>query len=502
MVKNSPNILLITADQWRHSCLSIKRHPVVKTPNLDALAADGVLFNNHFTQCMPCGPSRASLLTGMYLMNHRSIRNGSPLDARFTNVALETRKMGYDPSLVGYTDTTPDPRTISLQDPALSRYCNVLPGFNQVYPDGKKPFWQDLAAKGYPVPDDEEDIYLPINDYPGAKIRGQTFAPPIYREEDSNTAFEINRAMEIIRNPDVKPWFLHLSLLHPHPPFIAPEPYNNMYHPDDVDGFIQADSITAEAAEHPYIDFLLRHQFSLEDHRQDEHLAEENEMRQLRATYYGIMSEVDHQIGRLIAQMKSDGSYENTLIIFTSDHGEQLWDHWLLGKESYFDQSARIPLIIRKPGPSSDNNQGLVYDQFSENIDVMPTILDVLDLEIPLQCDGHSLRPFLEGNVPENWRQQVHWEMDFRNIRTEEPQREMNIRADECCFSVIRDHHYKYVHFAALPPILYDIANDPEEKVNLATKASYAGIVAQYVQTMLSWRMTYAERTLTRFSSV
>jgi arylsulfatase A-like enzyme len=501
-MKNSPNILLITADQWRHSGLSIMGHPVVKTPNLDALAADGTLFTSHFTQCMPCGPSRASLLTGMYLMNHRSVRNGSPLDARFTNVALETRKMGYDPSLIGYTDTTLDPRLMSAQDPAGSRYCNVLPGFTQVYPDGKKPWWRDLAAKGYPVPDSAEDIYQPVSDYAGASLRGKTFAPPIYRKEDSDTAFDVNRAMDIIRDPDVKPWFLHLSLSRPHPPFIVPEPYNRMYHPDDVDDIVHAETIVAEAAEHPYTAFLLRHHFTLEANNPTAYLPEESEMRQLRATYYGLMSEVDDQVGRLIAQMKADGSYENTLIIFTSDHGEQLWDHWLLGKESCFDQSARIPLIIRKPGASTDNQRGLVYDQFTENIDLMPTILDVLDQQIPLQCDGHSLRPFLEGTVPEYWRQQVHWEMDFRNVKTEVPQREMDLSADECYYSVIRDRQYKYVHFAALPPILYDIVRDPEEKNNLATDAAYAGIVAEYAQKMLSWRMTYAERTLTRYSSV
>ena len=501
-MKNHTNILLITADQWRHSCLSTLGHPVVKTPNLDALAADGAMFTSHFAQCMPCGPARASLLTGMYLMNHRSVRNGSPLDARFTNIALEARKTGYDPGLIGYTDTTHDPRLMSPSDPARFRYSNVLPGFTQIYPDGVKPWCRYLAAKGYPVPENEQDIYLPLSDYPGASTRGATFAPPIYRSEDSDTAFDVNRAMGIIHNPDVKPWFLHLSLLRPHPPFVAPEPYNSMYHPDDIDGFVQAKSIAAEASSHPYTAFQLRHHLKFESNDPATHLPIEAEMRQLRATYYGLMSEVDHQIGRLIAQLKVDGSYENTLIIFTSDHGEQLWDHWMLGKESCFDQSARIPLIIRKPGASSDNQRGLVFDQFTENIDLMPTILDMLDLEIPLQCDGHSLWPFLEDQVPDDWRAQVHWEMDFRDIHTELSQQEMGIGPDECYYSVIRDRRYKYVHFAALPALLYDIAADPGELKNLANQASHVRDIAKYAQKMLSWRMAHAERTLARYTTV
>ena len=103
------NVLFICADQWRADCISALGHPNVKTPNLDALVKDGMLFRNHFGQCTPCGPSRTSLLTGLYLMNHRSGRNGTPLDSRHTNIALEARKAGYDPALFGYTDTTPDP---------------------------------------------------------------------------------------------------------------------------------------------------------------------------------------------------------------------------------------------------------------------------------------------------------------------------------------------------------------------------------------------------------
>lgn len=115
------NLLFITSDQWRAECLSCLDHPTVKTPNLDALASEGVFFNNHFAQCTMCGPSRASIYTGMYLQNHRSVTNGSPLDSRHTNIALELRKLGYDPALIGYTDTSPDPRLYASKDPILTR---------------------------------------------------------------------------------------------------------------------------------------------------------------------------------------------------------------------------------------------------------------------------------------------------------------------------------------------------------------------------------------------
>ena len=122
------NVLFVTVDQWRGDCLGAAGHPVVRTPNLDRLAAGGVSFRRHFAQAAPCGPSRASLYTGMYLMNHRSVLNGTPLDARHTNVALVARRLGYEPALFGYTDTSVDPRTVAPDDPRLRSLRGRAPG--------------------------------------------------------------------------------------------------------------------------------------------------------------------------------------------------------------------------------------------------------------------------------------------------------------------------------------------------------------------------------------
>ncbi len=499
------NVLLVTADQWRAECLSTLGHPVVKTPHLDALAADGVLFRNHYTQCTPCGPSRASLLTGMYMMNHRSVRNGTPLDARFTNVALEVRRLGYDPGLIGYTDTSLDPRTLPPRDPARRRYGNVLPGFLQLVPGsesgvaGALPWLRDLAAKGYAVPTTRHDIYKPVDGYPGAGERGPTYPPPCYRAEDSDTAFSTERAIEAMTTPAQTPWFLHLSLLRPHPPFIAPEPYNAMYDPADVPAFRRAASPEEEARAHPFAAFMLRQHLAREDLDPATHANDERSARQLCATYYGLMSEVDHHVGRMVAALKASGQYDNTLIVFTSDHGELLWDHWMLGKGIYFDQSVQIPLIVRAPGGRMDKGRGRVVEAFSECIDVMPTILDMLGCEAPLQCDGASLTPFLAGETPPRWRTEAHWEIDFRDVVEGKPEDELGLRLDDCAFAVVRDQRYKYVHFTALPAILYDVANDPDELTNLAGDPAHAGVVAEYAQKMLSWRLAHAERTLTGF---
>src|SRR5271169_5208953 len=150
------NVLFITADQWRGGCLSAAGHPVVRTPNLDALAAEGVRFARHFANAAPCGPSRASLHTGLYLQNHRSAINGTPLAARHTNWALEAARAGYDPVLLGYTDTSQDPTGLAADDPRLFTYEGVLPGVRPLVVLGERPQpWTDwLNVRGYETPAD------------------------------------------------------------------------------------------------------------------------------------------------------------------------------------------------------------------------------------------------------------------------------------------------------------------------------------------------------------
>lgn len=486
---NTQNLLFITTDQWRGECLSALNHPTVRTPHLDALADDGVLFSNHFAQCTPCGPSRASLYTGMYLQNHRSLQNGVPLDARHTNIALEMRKLGYDPALLGYTDTTPDPRLYSPRDPALTTYEGVLPGFSQVlamfsliFPE---PWANWLEEQGYTLPENLRDLY---------------YTPPCYAKEHSDTAFMTDKALQFIRRPGKNPWFLHLSYLRPHPPYLAPEPYNNMYHPDDVPGFKSASSLEEEAAQHPYLAFLLNLNMTRGNYRAEKYPRDEQAMRQLRAIYYGLMTEVDDHIGRIVNMLKETGQYDNTVIVFVSDHGDQLWDHHLLGKGAYFDDCFSVPLIIRAPGESMNNTRGRIESAFTENIDVLPTVLELFGADIPAQCDGCSLVPFLQSETPQRWRTEAHWEVDFRYMDDYpgvSPDKELGIDFEACSFNVIRDERYKYVHFAAMPPLLFDLKNDPNELHNLAEDPAYTELVLEYARKMLSWRMVNDERTLT-----
>jgi len=487
------NILFITADQWRGECLSALGHPVVKTPNLDALAKDACLFRQHYAQASPCAPSRTSIHTGMYMQNHRCVTNGTPIDRELTNWALEARKAGYDPALFGYTDSAMDPRGLSENDSRLRHYSEPLPGigsYTAYKADVPLDWVQSLTEKGYTLPESHKDLYGVKADGIEWEDGGEVPLPLAIKTEDHETHFMVEKCIGWIkRQPGA--WIAHLSLLRPHPPFVAPEPYNKLYDPTAMEPPVRCENPDQEARQHPFLDYFLKHTV---------HAAPESELAILRAkaSYYGLMTEVDDNLGRLFAALKSCGSWDSTLIIFTSDHGEQLGDHWLINKQGYFDQSYFVPLIIRDPRSSADACRGKQLDAFSENVDLMPTMLDWLGLEIPAQCDGRSLVPLLQsGKIPTSWRKQVHWEYDFRKLLDDTVEKHFGITAHQCNLSVIRDHRYKYVHFTALPPLFFDLQEDPGEFVNQANNPEYQSLVLEYAQKMLSLRMNHTDRRLT-----
>jgi arylsulfatase A-like enzyme len=497
LAMNTPrNVLLITADQWRGDCLSSRGHPCVATPHLDALARDGVSFACHYCQAVPCGPSRASLHTGLYLMNHRSGTNGTPLDRRHGNWAQIVRDAGHDPVLFGYTDTSPDPRDYPADHPVLRTYEGVLPGLRTqvLLTTGDVTAWtQWLRSRGIPIPERPFDLYWQKADQVEFEDGGPGPAPLRLAREHNDTYFMTEQVIDYVTQQR-HPWCVHLSLLRPHPPWIAPAPYHIRYAPAALPGFVRAATAGIEAQAHPW----LAYQLSDKRNRAPESDAR---MRRLKASYYGLMSEVDDNIGRLITQLKATGQYDNTLIIFTSDHGEQMGDHWLLGKCGYFDQSFHIPLIIRDPRSAADVTRGRTVAEFTENVDIMPTLLDWLGIETPHACDGRSLMQFLNSaDAPRAWRDAAHWEFDFRDPTDPSAEHALGIPLHACTLNVLRGERYKYVHFAGLPPLLFDLREDPAELRNRASDPDYLPIVLDCAQRMLSWRMRHDDQTLTHLT--
>src|SRR5690554_364741 len=240
-MQQKKNVLLIVVDQWRGDTLPMLGHPI-RTPNIARLAERGVTFANHYTQAVPCAPGRASLLTGMYMMNHRAVQNTIPLDARHTNVAWEARKGGYEPALVGYTTTTPDPRETDENDPRFRVLGAEMDGWKLVGSWGlnRDAYFAWVASRWPAMPSSPDDIWMPKD--PEAAGPGATSQPSVLPAEFSDTAFFAERALEYLHGARGKPWFLHLGFYRPHPPFIAPEPWNSLYDPENSPDPVRADT--------------------------------------------------------------------------------------------------------------------------------------------------------------------------------------------------------------------------------------------------------------------
>ena len=489
-----PNVLLVTLDQFRAECLGAAGHPLVRTPTLDRLAADGVRFANHFANCAPCAPGRASLLTGLWQMNHRVTSNGAPLADGLPMLSRLVRALGYRPTLFGYTDTALDPATLPPGDPRHTHWEQPMSGFELgvLLDEGIEPWIEWLRAAGYDVPDDPLDIYLPADvEVPAG--RGATWPPAVYRAEHTESAFITEAALDWLADlgPDPDPWFAHLSYLRPHPPYLAPAPYHDMYDPADVPPVVRHATTEAEAAAHP---FLLGSLGVVPSP------ADELDQRQLQATYYGMITEVDHQLGRFLDGLERAGQADDTLVIVTSDHGEQLGDHWLVEKLGFFDASYHIPLLVSWPGRVAA--PGRTVEAFTENVDIVPTVLDLCGGPVPEFCDGASLRPFLEQDLsgwdaPDRWRDAVHVEFDFRDPTSTLIEQLFGLRQDECAISVLRDRHGKYVQFGGgLPSLFFDLDDDPHELVDRATDPAMAPRILDYAQRLLALRMAHTDPRL------
>lgn len=465
------NILLITLDQFRGDCFAAAGHPFVQTPNLDRLAREGVRLSRHYSQAAPCGPGRACLYTGLYQMNNRVIGNGTPLDSRFDNVALAGRRAGYAPALFGYTDQAVDPRlTDGPDDPRLDNYEGVLPGFEEgcyMAAHDAHVWISWLRAQGYEVPDD----------YPGA-LKTEPSRPA----EVSVTAFLTDKLIDWIGCQE-GPWFAHLSHLRPHPPYTAAGSYASMYDPADMPPPIAP---APPEQRHPLHERLLTVRGAVAP-------KDEARMRNVQANYFGMISEVDAQLGRLWAAIEATGAWDDTFIIVTADHGEQMGDHGLMQKAGYFDQSYYILGLIRDPRHPAAH--GSVVERFTENVDIFPTLCEAMGAPVPAQCDGLPLTPWLRGESPPFWREAAHWEFDWSPalIPLGPHAWPWDRRLEDKGLAVLREEGAAYVHFGDGSWLAFDLAADPTWRTPLTDSAK----ILAMAQSLLTWRAQHLDRTMT-----
>ncbi len=491
-------LLVLIADQLRADCLNGALAAHVDLPNIRAFQREAVSFARHYSVTNPCGPSRASIFTGLYAMNHRSVRNGTPLAEATPNLARELRKLGHEPLLFGYTDTSRDPTAHDPANPLLKTEEQVLPGMREMLEMRlmeSYPWRAYLREQGYEIPD-YSDFYRQISPDPARPPRPDD--PPFYRAEHSDTAFLTDRLLGDLAVRQDQDWCAVATWIRPHPPLVAPAPYNKMYDPASLPLPARLGGFDAEAAVHPFMRGALqapRMSDTLVGCEVDEN--SDTDLQALRAVYLGLATEVDVHFGRIINWLKESGQYDDTLILFMADHGEMLGDHRQWGKQTAYEPAWHIPLIIRDPRLAQAH--GREVTAFTESTDIVATILDLLGGKVPPGLDGVSLRPWLAGETPPDWRDCVHLELEYGEPdHTSARASATGTSLNQSNLAILREERWKLVHFnGGLAPLLFDMQQDPGELNNLANDPAHAPQVLRLTQKLLSHRMSHQNRRLT-----
>lgn len=471
------NLLFIVLDQFRADLLTGPMADCVPLPNLRRLAQQSLSFTNHHTVMVPCGPSRASLLTGQYAMTHRSVHNGTPLPDHIPNIATGLRSVGRELLLFGYTDTQPDPTHLHPNDPARRSYTGPIKGITEVV-EMREEGWAWLAhlrGQGYDVPDadasDFDRLYRPKD--------GVLGGPALYEAKDSDTAYLTDQTIRHLDVRKARPWSAMVTYIRPHPPFVAPSPWHSLVDPKSVP--TPAQGSTA----HPF--FAAYHAAPSSSGMfwgfdGDHSTLTPAQIAIIRATYLGLAAEVDHHIGRLLDWLEATGQADDTMVVLTADHGEMLGDLGLWGKRTPFRAASHVPLMIRAPGLGAGT-----VDAPSRSVDLAPTLLDAFGAQVPRQMQGQKLTSEgLAADTP------VMVEMDLGEMsgggRFE---RAWNAGASACRAVAFETGGRRLVHFAGRQPsMLFDIAADPDCAEDLA--ANDPQTVARLTSELLSFRMRHA----------
>jgi len=492
------NVLYIMCDQLRWDHLGCAGHPFLKTPNIDALAARGVRFTQAYVQSGICGPSRMSAYTGRYVSSHGATHNRVPLSVGEVTLGWHLRESGRTLALAGKTHMLPDARGMKrlLLDGQDELAVLLREGWFQVvdrhdghHAETHSPYADWLRAKGYDVADPWTDYVIAVTDETGAtrngwKMRNARY-PARVAEEHSETAYTTDRAIAFMEQQGEQPWVLHLSYVKPHWPYIAPAPYHALYGPD------QCLPVSRDAAERGVEAHPVLREFQNEEVAQS--FQRDDCIATVRPAYQGLIAQLDHHMGRVMAALTRLGRLDDTLIVFTSDHGDYLGDHWLGEKELFHDCVQRVPFLLVDPSAAADATRGTVDDRFVEAIDVVPTILDALALDAAEHLvEGRSLLPLTRGTAG-SWRDAVFSELDwtFRGAR-----RRLGLGTGQHHAWMVRTGRWKYVHWTdGLRPMLFDLVADPQEFRDLGADPALGGVREAMRERLLAWFTGLKRRT-------
>ncbi|MDH3580895.1 MAG: choline-sulfatase [Hyphomicrobiales bacterium] len=434
MAQNKPNILVIMFDQMAPQFLSCYGHPLVQSPHIDALAESGVLFENSYTNFPLCVPSRASFMGGRYANALEVWDNATDFSCATPTIAHYLRSAGYSATLCGK--------------------------MHFIGPDQMHGFEQRLVTDVYPsnfawTPDWTEG---PHNRPTGINMRAVVDSGTCIRSlqidyDDEVEFFAHQKMYDLVRFEENQPFFLMVSFTHPHSPFITKQEYWDRYAHDDID-MPRVPSISVEELDEMSRWLHYAHGGDLDE-------VTEAHIRNARHAYYGMISYCDDKVGRLMGTLKEVGLADDTVVIFTSDHGEMLGERGGWYKQYFYEHSARVPLIVSCP---SRFKSGRVSENVSL-VDILPTAMDLAtdkgnwEPVSPLQ--GASLMPLLGGDASSRGDTVIS---EYTGEGACAPCR------------MIRRGNHKLIYTHGHPELLYDLGSDADELTNLADDPEFAKI--------------------------
>ncbi len=489
------NILFIMCDQLRADYLSCYGHPFINTRNIDKIADMGVLFNHAYCQAPLCGPSRASFYSGRYLTSHGALANADPLKLGELSLGDYLHELKYRTVLIGKSEVRINQdalERIQIENSSDMRISFVQGGFeyydrlegiytNQIIPDDLA-YSDYLLSKGYEGKNPWENWANSAFDEHGKKVSGwqmrNSNLPAAVSEEHSETAYTTNRALEFLSAVGKEDqWCLHLSYIKPHWPYLVPSPYHSYYSKEHILPAVR--NSVEKKNSHPVLK-------AFQDELYSQNFSRDEVRERVIPTYMGLIKQVDDHLGRILDKLKSMDLLDSTLIIFTSDHGDYLGDHWLGEKDLFHEPSVRIPMIVYDPDTRANNSRGSLNEEFVESVDILPTIVQFAGGQICKQrVEGNSLLSFTRGiDTPDQIREYTLSQIDYSDRG---PRVSLNIHPYDCRAHMIRNKEWKYILHEKFRPQLYNMKNDPEEFIDLGDSPEYASVRDEMHEKIFSW---------------
>ncbi|QGJ68765.1 Iduronate sulfatase [Planctomycetales bacterium 10988] len=432
------NVLFIATDDMNCD-LGVYGNPQVKTPNLDRLASMGVRFDRAYCQQPLCGPSRASIMTGL-----------RPDTLDMHTLAHELREK--NPDVVTLGQLFRQNGYFSARAGKIYHYGNP----KQIGTDGNDdPATWDERYNPAGIDKEHEDKIVRYNKGKGLGI-SMAWWDPVSKDEEHTDGMVASKINELMKEHRDEPFFLAAGFFNPHCPYVAPKRYFDLYPLEEITMPVLEEA-KADLADVPAM-AILRDTKNWPYYFDGVSI---EEARKCKQAYYACNSFVDAQVGRLLDALEENGLMEKTLIVFWSDHGYFLGEKGLWYKRKAFERSARMPLIIAGPGLS----QNEVTKKPVELLDLYPTIADICGLKAPDEIEGKSLRTLLKDPESKEWTKPAVTQV-WHN--------------PEAWGYSLRNENYRYTEWleGKAGRELYDHATDPEERTNLAEDPSYESVVA------------------------